>query len=166
MDRGDAQSNGEVTFSGTGSADENQILGDVGELRRAQGSHARFGDRGLLEVKGRQIPMQGKARGLQLILQGPRLPIRPFGIEQLLEPRLRQWGWLSRRGHQICQGLCHAIETQGVELRDEFSPHRSPPAGGADHSGHSRPAVPGASGADQAFPAVLVAGGPSSDGDD
>ena len=177
VDGGDTQSCRDVSFSGAGAADQDQIVRGRHEGGGRQLLDLRLRQRGFGPFDAGQVAMHREAGCLELVAQTADLAIGEFGFDQPVQPGfgLHRPAWAlsqqlaPRRGHavemqraelgQAVLAKCReADSSKGKRLNSKISGwHGSPPAGG--RSGRNRRAArSGASAcrAHSAWPACWV----------
>ncbi len=82
MDGSDTQSGGQMGLAGTGAADEDQVMGGVEVAALSELFDASLFEWAFLPLKTTEIPVHGKACGLELVGQATGLVVGLFGIQQ------------------------------------------------------------------------------------
>src|SRR6056297_2344368 len=110
IDQGGSKRDGDMSFAGSGSAHQDEIVRLLGELACAERFDLGLGDGGRTVIEGGEVLVMGELRDAHLILDGAHPPLYSLGVDQLLY-RCGQTWWLAR-GQQI-MGECHELCVSG-----------------------------------------------------
>ena len=114
VDQRGSQSDSDMGFAGSGSADQNEVVRFLGELACTERFDLGLGDPGRAVIEGGEVLVVGELRDAHLILDGAHPPLYSLGVDQLLY-RCGQTWWLAR-GQQIMGASCHSMQPQGGQL--------------------------------------------------
>ena len=111
-DAASGNGDGKMGFAGTGTADQHDValLGD--EATTSEVIHERLVDRRAFELEVIEVLGERQLGDGELVLDRARLLLADLGVEQIADNALRLMLAFDGRGHDLVEGVLHAVELE------------------------------------------------------
>src|SRR3954471_13737504 len=120
-DTASSNSNGEMSLAGAGAADQHGIALLSDEVAAGEVIHKRLVDRRTLELEVFEVLGERQLGDSELVLDRSCLLLADLGVEQIADDALRLMLSFDSDGHDLVEGVLHAIELEFAHEVEELS---------------------------------------------